>query len=447
MSKRKPKVMPVLNPNAAGIDIGANEHYVSVPVDRDECPVRSFRCFTPDLHKIANWLKECNVDTVAMESTSVYWIPLYQILESYGFEVLLVNARHVKNVPGRKTDVQDCQWLQQLHSYGLLRSSFRPENDICVLRSFVRQRDNIIKGASTHILRMQKCLTEMNIQLHRVISNITGVTGMRVVKAIIDGEYDPNKLLELKHYQIRCSDEDFVAALTGDYRQEHIFVLKQELEFYEMHQSMLKECDDAIESYYVTLAEKYGTVDLQPKKKPSSKRRKKNAPDYDLSAALQRITGVDFTTIPGLEALSIQTIIAEVGLDPNKWPSEKHFASWLGLSPENKISGNKVLSSRTRRVINRAAIAFRIAANSVSRSQTGLGAYNRRMKARIGAPMAITATARKIACIFYRMLKYGEEYIEYGVEHYEKQYEQKVLANLQKRAANMGFELIKKEAS
>lgn len=444
MSKKKSRKLSIFNHNAAGIDIGADVHYVSVPTDRDENSVRSFRCFTPDLHNLAAWLEKCGIDTVAMESTSVHWIPLYQILETHGFKVLLVNARHVKNVPGRKTDVQDCQWLQQLHSYGLLHSSFRPENDICILRSYVRQRTNIIKSCSTHILRMQKSLAGMNVQLHRVISDITDVTGMRVIKAIISGEYDPHKLLELKHHRIRCSDEDFLAPFTGDYRQEHIFVLKQEFEFYEVHQSMLKKCDDAIESYYADLAEQYGTTSFQPKEKSPLRKSRKNAPAYDLHASLQRITGVDLTTIPGLDTLSVQTIIAEVGLDPSKWPSEKHFVSWLGLSTANKVSGNKVLNSRTRRVINRASIAFRISANTVGRTQTALGAYHRRIKGRLGAPKAITATARKIPCLFYRMLKYGEEYIEYGVEHYEEQYQKRVMANFQKRAANMGFELVKK---
>lgn len=445
MSKRK-KSLKVMHPNAAGIDVGSSVHYVSVPEDRDEEPVKSFNCFTPDLYRLASWLKECNIDTVAMESTGVYWIPLYQILEKEGFDVLLVNARHVKNVPGRKTDVQDCQWLQQLHTFGLLRGSFRPSDDICVLRSYVRQRDNIIKSASTHILRMQKSLTEMNIQLHRVISNITGVTGMRVIEAIISGEYDPHKLLELKDYRIKSSDQDFIDALTGDYRPEHLFVLEQELNFYKMYQEKLKECDVAIERYYEALAKKYGGPHENVKVKPQRSKKQRNAPHYDLNTALAKITGVDLSVLPGIDAISIQTIISEVGLDPTRWKTEKHFVSWLGLSPANKISGEKILSSRTRKVVNRAAIAFRICANAISRTQTGMGAYCRRMRSRLGGPKAITATARKIACLFYRLLRYGEEYVEKGVEYYEKQYEEKVMATLQKKAEQMGLTLVKNES-
>lgn len=444
MSKRK-KSLNVMHPNAAGIDVGSSVHYVSVPEDRDDEPVKSFKCFTPDLYRLVHWLKECGIETVAMESTGVYWIPLYQILETEGFDVLLVNARHVKNVPGRKTDVQDCQWLQQLHTFGLLRGSFRPSDDICVLRSYVRQRDNIIKSASTHILRMQKALTEMNIQLHRVISNITGVTGMGVIEAIISGEYDPNTLLELKDRRVKCSDQDFIDALTGDYRPEHLFVLEQELSIYKVYQEKLKECDIVIEGYYEELAEKYGSNDVSVKKKSTARRSRKqrNAPDYDLNAALTKVTGVDLSVLPGINAISIQTIISEVGLDPTRWKTEKHFVSWLGLSPANKISGEKVLSSRTRKVVNRAAIAFRVCANAISRTQTGMGAYCRRMKSRLGAPKAITATARKIAILFYRMLRYGEDYVEKGVEYYEKQYEERVMAILQKKAAEMGLTLVK----
>jgi len=444
-SKRSSRrLLTIRNPNAAGIDIGANRHYVAVPNDRDPNPVQSFKCFTPDLHRMAKWLKACDIETVAMESTSVYWIPVFQILEKYGFEVLLVNARHVKNVPGRKTDVKDSQWLQELHSFGLLRGSFRPNDAICVLRSYIRQRDNLIKSASKHVLRMQKCLTEMNVQLHRAISDITGVTGTAIIEAILSGEYDPKKLAKHRNHRIKCTENDLIEALTGDYREEHLFVLQQEHSLYKIYQKKLIECDEVIEAYYHKLEQELPQKELPVLEQKSRKKSsQKNAPNYDLRGMLYRITGNDFTVIPGLDALSIQTIIAEVGLDPTKWRTEKHFVSWLGLSPANKISGDKVLSSRTRKVVNRAAIAFRIAANALSRTQTGLGAFCRRLKSRMGATKAITATARKIAILFYQMLRYDQDYVEKGVEYYEKKYEQRILHNMEKKAKIMGYSLVK----
>lgn len=439
--------LSITHPNAAGIDIGASTHFVAVPDDRDPVPVQSFKCFTPDLHRLAKWLKACNIDTVAMESTGVYWIPLFQILEKHGFEILLVNARHVKNVPGRKTDVQDCQWLQQLHSFGLLRGSFRPNDAICVLRSYVRQRDNLIKSASTHVLRMQKCFSEMNVQLHRVISDITGVTGTSIIEAILSGERDPIKLAKFRNPHIKCKESELIDALTGDYREEHLFVLSQEYALYKTYQTKLAECDRAIEAYY----QQFEAQNASPKNLPAlgkrHKRKQKNGPHYDLREVLYRVTGNDFTVIPGLDTLSIQNIIAEVGLDPTRWRTEKHFVSWLGLSPANKISGGKILSSRTRKVVNRAAIAFRIAANTLSRTQTGLGAFCRRLKGRLGAPKAITATARKIAILFYQMLRYNQSYVEKGVEYYEKRYENRVLRNLEKKAELMGYSLVKSEGA
>ncbi|WP_353276956.1 IS110 family transposase [Wolbachia endosymbiont (group A) of Agelastica alni] len=444
MAKAKSK-LEILNPDAAGIDIGSAVHYVCVPEGRDEQRIQKFGCFTVDLHNLAKWLKKCKIRTIAMESTAmestgVYWIPLFQILESYKFEIKLVNARHVKNVPGRKSDVQDCQWLQQLHSYGLLQGSFRPDNQMCVLRSYVRQRNNLIRSAATHTQRMQKALIQMNIQLHKVISDINGVTGIKIIEAIIEGERDPEKLAELRDVRIRNDKSTIAKALTGDYREEHLFTLKQEYESYTFFQKQIKECDQSIENYYKTFETK------SDKNKPISKAKikKKNNPNFALHEELCRTIGMDFTKVPGLDVLSIQTIISETGINHNKWLTEKHFSSWLGLSPANKITGEKVIGTRTRKVINRAAHAFRLAAHCISKSKSALGAYCRRLKKRLGVPKAITATARKLACIFYSMLKYGQEYVEKGMEYYEKLYEDRVMKNLNKKASEFGYILTKK---
>ncbi len=439
MKKAKSK-LEIVNPDAAGIDIGSSVHYVCVPEKRDEQRIKKFGCFTEDLYNLVRWLKKCKVTTIAMESTGIYWIPLFQVLESYGFEVKLVNARHVKNVPGRKSDVQDCQWLQQLHSYGLLQGSFRPDNQMCVLRSYVRQRKNLIESASVHVMRMQKALIQMNIQLHKVIRDITGVTGIKIIKAIIEGERDPEKLAEFRSSNMKNDEATIAKALTGDYTKEHLFVLKQELELYNIYQEKIAECDKDIENYYKTFETKpSGNKQCSKIKNRSTK----NRPNFALHEELHRIIGMDFTKVPGLDVLSIQTIISETGINHSKWLTEKHFSSWLGLSPANKITGEKVFSTRTRKVINRAANAFRMAANSVGNSKSALGAYCRRLKKRLGAPKAITATARKIACIFYSMLKYGQEYVEKGMEYYEIRYKDKAVKNLTKRAKEFGYILVK----
>lgn len=346
--------LPLIYPDAAGIDIGSEMHYVCVPADRDAQPVRKFGCFTPDLHELATWLKSCNIKTVAMESTGVYWIPLFQILENNGFEVILVNARHVKNVPGRKTDVQDCQWLQQLHSYGLLRGSFRPADEICVLRSYMRQRENLIRSASGHIQRMQKALVQMNLQLHKVISDVTGTTGIKIIEAIIKGERNPHLLASLKDYRIKNSEETIAKTLEGDYREEHLFSLKQEFDLYRIYQEKIIECDNQIVQYYKKIDSKVDKDIQSPENK--SEKKSKTQQKFNIQNELYRITGVDLVKIPGLENITLQTITSEVGLNMDKWPTEKHFTSWLGLSPANKITGEKVFSTRTRIVVNRAAL-------------------------------------------------------------------------------------------
>lgn len=438
---RKPrKTLEILNPNAAGIDVGSGSHFVAVPSDCEGQTVREFECFTADLHRLAQWLKSCDVDTVVMESTGVYWIPLFQILEAADFTVLLVDARRVKNVPGRKSDVQDCQWLQQLHSYGLLSGAFRPDDQICVLRSYTRQRANLVRSSSPHILRMQKALTQMNVQLHKVISDITGVTGLRIIDAILAGERDPNTLAKLKHGRNRTPLDRIANALEGDYRDEQIFILKQELETYRYYSKQISDCEVAITAYIKSFEERASVETLAP---PTVKGKGRRNPA--LRTELFRISGVDFTEIPGLDALTVQTIISEIGLDATRWPTAKHFASWLGLSPTNRITGGKIQSSSTRKVVNRATQAFRMAAQSLSRSPSAMGAYYRRMRAKLGGPSAVTAAAHKLARTFYRMLKSGQPYEDQGAHYYDEQHRERVIKSITKRARLLGLEIVPKQ--
>lgn len=438
-SKRKRSsknaVLEQVNLNAAGIDVGSREHYVAVPEGRNEYVVKSFKCYTPDLHDMARWLKNCGVDTVAMESTGCYWIPVFQILEQYGLEVKLVDARKVKNVPGRKTDVLDCQWLQQLHTFGLLEGAFIPDKEIRVLRGYWRHRSELVGSCAKQINLMQKALEQMNIQLHKAISDITGVTGMRIIRAIIQGGRDPLSLAKMSHPSVKSSEEEIAKALTGNYRGEHLFALKQSVELYDFYQEKIAECDKEVERYMKTLAPK---DDLLPPISPTKSRRK-NQPHFDLKSSLYRMTGVDLTLIDGIDAMTAQTIISECGFDMSRFASEKHFASWLGLCPNPKITGGKVIRKGTKKTKNRAADAFRLAAQSLHSSKSYLGAFYRRMRARLGAPKAITATAHKIARLFYRMLKYGQSYIDKGQAFYEQRHKERTFKNLRKRAKEMGF--------
>jgi transposase len=421
--------LQIINPTAAGIDVGSEYHYVCVPESRADPRIRKFRCFTEDLEELSAWLKECGVTTVAMESTGVYWIPLYDILSAHGFEVLLVNARYIKAVHGRKTDVKDIQWIQQLHSYGLLHGSFRPDDETCVLRGYMRQRDNLVKGAAVHIQRMQKALVQMNIQLHKAISDITGTTGLKIIQAIVDGERNPHKLAAMGNNQVHNNEETIAASLKDNYRQEHLFTLKQELDLYKYYRQLIDDCDQEISNY---LNEHNGGDDDSGGNNP-----------FNLKEELTKMAGVDLTKVPGLGVLSVETLISEVGVNPNKWPSDKHFASWLGLSPANKITGGKVLSSRTRKVNNRAAGIFRTAAVAVGKTKnTALGSFYRKIKAHAGAPKAITATARKLACLFYNLLKHGESYVEKGNEYYERKYKERTIKSLTKRVEELGFNLV-----
>lgn len=445
-TKPSARFLEKLNLNAAGIDIGATEHYVCVPADRDPKPVRAFATFTADLLALADWLKACRIDTVVMESTGVYWIPLFQILERAGLSVKLVNARHVKNLPGRKTDLRDCQWLQQLHTYGLLTGSFRPSDDICVLRSYLRLRDNHSRAAARHVLHIQKALQQMNLQLHHVISDVTGVTGLDILHALLAGERDPHKLAALKQYQIKSSRDQIAKALVGDWRAEHLFALRQALEGYEFYQKQIAACDEAIQSVLASFTPKIDSR-THPLTPPKPSQKKTADPLAQLRTPLYEMCGVDLTAVPGLGVLSTQVIVSEIGLDMTKWKSEKHFASWLGLCPEHRITGGAILKRQTRLVINRASIMLRHAAATLRRSPTALGAFFRRICARRGAAKAVTATAHKLAKIIYRLLKYGEAYVETGQQQYEEKYRARLLKHLQKSADSLGLQLVPKHPS
>jgi transposase len=442
--RSKPKSdrsMPMVHPNAAAIDVGATMHMAAVRADRTPEPVRSFGTFTIDLHRLVDWFVECGVETVVMESTSVYWIPIFELLDARGFAVFVVNARDAKHVPGRKTDVSDAQWLQRLHSYGLLRASFRPKGQIAELRAYVRQRERLVEYAASHIQHMQKALTEMNLQLHHVVADVTGATGLRIIRAILAGERDPKVLAHLRDYRCHSGAETIEKALTGNYRAEHLFALEQALALYDTYQEKASACDARIEAVLKQLSISRGR-DVGPL--PSARRRlhgKANGPGFDVRAALFTLLGKDLTQIDGLGSYLSLKLIAECGDDLSAWPSAKHFTSWLGLAPSNKISGGKVLSSRTRRCGSRASALLRLAAVTVGRTDTALGAFYRRLAARIGKAKAVTATARKIAVLFYNAVRHGMEYVDPGASFYETRYRTRIIDNLHRRAKAFGFVL------
>ena len=430
----------LINLNAAGIDIGAESHYVAVPKGRDSEgeDVKKFGTFTSDLYALAHWLKERQIETVAMESTSVYWIPLFEILDSEDIAVNLVNPRFIKNVPGRKTDVLDCQWIQQLHTYGLLRGSFRPEDQICVLRGYLRQRTMLVSYASHHIQHMQKALEQMNIKLNRVVRDITGATGMGIIRAIINGERNPKKLAQLRDPRCKNDAATIAKSLHGNYRMEHLFALKQAVELFDFYRQRINACDREIERHLATFEDRSDGCTLGKTHKSSHG---KNRPSFDARSYLYRMTGVDLTAVDGIDTLTVLKIISEIGLDMNRWPTDKHFGSWLGLSPGSKISGGKVISSKTKNCANRAAHTLRLAAYSLQQSKSAIGAFFRRKKAQKGPAKAITATAYKLARIIYNMLKNGTEYKDVGQDYYEKQYRNRLIENMKRRAKQFGYEL------
>ena len=432
-----------INLNAAGIDVGDSEMYVAVPEDRDPQSVRVFGTFTRDLAAIAQWLLQCRVSTVAMESTGVYWIPLFEVLVDHGLDVLLVDARKIKNVSGRKTDIEDCQWIQQLHTYGLLNSSFIPEKQIRALRDLVRHRGNLLRYRASHIQHIQKALQLMNLKLTTVLNDVTGTTGLQILLAIVAGNTNPHYLAQFRDPHCRKSQEEIALSLEGTYRREYLFQLKQMLALYDYHTALIVELDHEIERLFQAIPSRVDPAAVPPTThKRNGNRRTKNSPDFDLRSHLFRITGVDLTQVDGLNASTVQDIIADIGTDMTKWPTSKHFCSWLRLAPENKKTGGVVFASSTKKTKNRANKALRMAAFSLAKAQCALGAYYRRVRARNGGPAAITATAHKLARIIYKMLRFKVEYRDPGLDYYEQKYQSRIIHNLQDKAHSLGYQLV-----
>lgn len=436
MAVRKRVELSVVYPNAAGIDIGAHSHFVAVPPKRAEQVVREFGSFTDDLRQMSEWLKDCAVDTVVMESTGVYWIPVYEFLESQGFTVFLVNARHVKNVSGKKSDVLDSQWLQQLMSFGLLAAAFRPDEQVCVLRALARQRASLVTEQARQTQRMQKALTQMNVQLANVISDIMGETGQKIIRAIVAGERNGQKLAQLRNYRIRASEREIAQALCGTWREEHLFCLKQALQLFDVHQSLIQEADHCIQTQLTKLQRHELTLPVL-----KNKGRAKSAPGFDVRSALYRWAGIDLTRIGGVDVGTALTVLSELGTDLSKFKTVKHFASWLGLCPGTRISGGKRLSRATKRIANRVTKALKLAAQGVSHSHCALGAYYRQMAARLGSGKAITATAHKLARYVYVMLTRGEDYIERSEQYHQEKTRNRTTRYLERKAAELGFRL------
>ena len=434
--------MSVVNQHAAGIDIGAHEIMVCVPGSDNMQLVRSFGNYTADLQAIARWLGENIIWTVAMESTGVYWIPLFEVLEIHKFDCLLISSRSLRRVPGRKSDVVDCQWIQTLHTYGLLTGSFRPESDLIALRTLLRHRARLLEHRAPHVLHMQKALLQMNLQLSQVLTDITGQTGLYIIRAIVAGERDPYKLAAMRNYRCKKDVGEIAKALTGTWRQEHLFVLEQSLAFYDFYTEKISACDAQIEQNHQAIRPNWQCHEaIEHSVRP--KRLAKNAPKdgEQIRVHLKRICGVDLVAVHGISVSLAQAIVTEIGTDMSKFPNEKHFCSWLGLAPKNEISGGKVLVSRTLKTRNRAGQAFRLVAVSVMRADCVFGAFYRRMKSRLGPAQATVATAHFIARVVCRMLKYQVEYVPLSVSEYEKRYRDQQVKYLEKRVAKFGFQL------
>lgn len=435
-----PQHLQHMNLNAAGVDIGSERHLVAVPEGRDTVSVPEFGTFTVDLQALATWLKQCGLTTVAMESTGVYWIPLFEVLERQGFEVKLVDARHVKNVSGRKSDVLDCQWIQQLHTYGLLAGAFRPPDEVCVLRSYLRQRQMLIQTSSMHIQHMQKALQQLNLLLHNVVSDITGSTGMKIIKAILAGERDPQMLARNRDERCHNTTATIAKSLVGNYREEHLFALRQAVDLYETYQAKIADCNHAIIKQVEKQPDSSDDDPPTPEKQVPAHLRIRDG--VDVRDLLFKKSGVDLFAIPGLAADTLLILASEVGFDMTPWKTEKHFAAWLGVCPGTRKSGGKVLHNKTKRNPNRATQAFRMAAASLYRSQTALGAFYRRIKSRSGGQQAVTATAHKIARIYYAMLSQGTSYLELGQKAYEQRYKERRIDHLKVQAKSLGFQLV-----
>lgn len=439
-ARGRPEGLPIIHARAAGIDIGSRFHVVAVAPNLAAEPVQTFQAFTGDVQRMADWLIAIGIETVAMESTGVYWVPVYEVLESRGLDVILANAREARTVPGRKSDVNDAQWLQRLHACGLLRASFRPERDIAALRAYLRLRERHLDYAAAHIQHMQKALTFMNLQLHHVVSDITGETGMNIIRAIVSGQRDPKVLSTMRDPRCKASAETICASLVGNYQPEHVLALTQALALYDFYQARVTECDAQIEGVLAALTAEKSSPSV-PLPKARHRTRQPNAVSFDARPLLYQLTGIDATQIHGIGAYLALRLVAECGTDLSRWPSAKHFTSWLTLAPGCKISGGKVLSAHTRKTSNRVAAHLRLAAVTVGRTNTALGAFYRRLAARIGKAKAVTATARKIAILFYNAMRFGMNYVDPGADHYEQQYRERVIKQLHRRAAEFGFTL------
>jgi transposase len=436
------KALEIVHPDAAGIDVGGSEHWVAISPDRDPEPVRRFGCFTADLREMGRWLVEKGVRSVALQSTGVYWMPVLEMLEQQGLEVYLVNARHTKNVPGRKSDVQECQWLLKLHAFGLLNNSFQPSDEIRIARTLWRHRSHLVAEAGSVMQRVQKVLTEMNMQLSNVLSDLSGVSGMKIIEAMLQGERDPWELAALAEPGVQATSEEIAKSLEGNWREELLFLLKQHVELYRIYQRKITDCDLQLQKHLRSFGSKVDLTVQPLGSRPKGKKSSRNAPSFDLRRELYRITGIDWAQINGIDVLTAQTVMAEAGADLSAFPSEKQFVSWLGLSPTNEQSGGKILHRRTRKVVNRASVAFRNAAVTLLRSQSYLGAQYRRLRTRLGAPKAITAMARKLACLYYRLVKRGQQYVDKGTEYYEARYREQQIRSLAKRAQKLGLQLL-----
>jgi transposase len=444
--------LKVSQQHAAGIDVHAAVHFVAVaPADvpagfvhpdaRLPVGVRRFGATTGELEALAAWLKACGVTTVAMESTGVYWIPLYELLASRGFDVILVDPRQTKHAPGRpKSDVLDCQWIRRLHSYGLLTASFRPADEIVVWRSFQRQREMLVRYAAQHVQHMQKALEEMNVKLTEVVSDIVGLTGLKIIKDILRGERDPLQLAKHRHERCRATVAEIAAALQGNWRKEHLFALWQALEMYEFYQKQLQACDQEIEACLRGFADKSKGAALPPG--PRRQQPRRHEARFGARALLFRMAGVDLTVIEGISETTALVLLSELGLDLSSFPTEKHFVSWLGLCPQHRGSAGKIFSRRVRRGANRAARALRMAAQGCHHARNALGAFYRRIQARCGGAKAVVATARKIAERVYRLLRYGQEYVRQAEQAYEEAYRQRTIKGLARKAASLGYKLV-----
>jgi transposase len=440
--------LEVVHPDAAGIDSGNESHYVAVPRSRDSQPVRRFGCTTAELKAMADWLKQCGIRTLAMQSTGVYWIAVYDILEQAGLEVYLVNARETKNLPGRKTDVQESQWLMKLHTYGLLRNSFRPSQEIRTMRTYWRQRNDLVQAGARHIQRIQKALTQMNIQLANVLSDVSGMTGQAIIKAILAGERNPHKLAEFRDPRVKASEEQIARSLEGHWQEDLLFVLKQEQDGYEFCQQQMAECDRQLNHYLEQREDRSQGASLpEEKRKERLKKKKGNKPRFDLRTGLFRMTGVDLTQIDGIDVMTATTILSEAGWDMSKWETEHHFVSWLRLCPDNRISGDKIIGKGRLPTNNRITTALKMAASTLRTSNTYLGAQFRRLRGKLGAPIAIKAMAAKLARLVYCMLRYGMKYVDQGAAFYEAQHRKLQIKHLRSKAAKLGFQIVQAPAA